>query len=132
MFELALVYYLVEYLDRLDTIIKIVIGILLVATIIFIIVAIISHIDGYADTNRIAKAWTKRLGIPTIILTFLWSFMPSKNTLVVLVGAYYADQLIETKVFNEYSNKVKLILDSKLDEMLNETNKVSEQINKTK
>jgi len=95
----------------------------------FILAAFVAFISGMTlattswrecDTE---KKMFKVSSIVMIIAAFFLVFLPAKKTMYLMVGAYAVERVVETPEAKEFGSKLLVIVNSKLDEMIEKENK---------
>lgn len=58
-----------------------------------------------------------------VILSTITSFIPKKETMWLMAGAYYGEKVIESEEFKRINEKVFKLIDKKLEELVGEEEK---------
>lgn len=113
--SLITIIYLADVVNGLQTILGM-LGIMLgIVSIGFF--GYIHDINRFTDSKTTHKLPIIGL-ICSVLMLFLTSFIPSKETIYMMTAVHYGQELAKTPQVNELSSKVYTILNSKLDEMM--------------
>lgn len=122
MLTIALLIYLADILPALNGVFFIV-GWTLLATV--VTVQVINFVEPLKKELKL-----RSLTIISIILILIACFIPSKNTMYVLIGLKLGSEVTNTIQSSEYFDKIKIILDKKLDDVILELNQETDKVKK--
>lgn len=83
--------------------------------------------DGYDSNITLRQTGLKGLKISVasfVILSTITSFIPTKQTMWLMAGAYYGEKAIESEEFKRINEKVFKLIDKKLEELVGEEGEV--------
>lgn len=121
--ELAWLVYGINVVSSLNTAIGISAFISILVLGICSIAWFICAINDYSDDAKATfKVW-KIIAWITIPLTLLSCFVPSERTMYTMVGAYAAEKVAQDPKVQQLSGKVLAIIETKLDDIINEKDK---------
>lgn len=128
MFDLAIIYYLIDGLDKINTFLAGLSFITFFGVCMGIVgLVIFCHETDLKLSSRI-KVFTKWTLVVFIISSLLHLALPSKQAAIILVGANYAEKMVETETLNDYSRKVKAIIDNEMELMILDAEKRKKEL----
>lgn len=122
MLTIAILLYLADILPALNAVFS------LIGWILLVVVATIQFVNFVEPLKKELKL--RSLTVISIILILVSCFIPSKNTMYVLIGLKLGNEVTNTIQSSEYFDKFKIILDKKLDNVILELNQETDKAKK--
>ncbi|HDR0636693.1 hypothetical protein ACFGY2_01510 [Pasteurella multocida] len=119
--ELALLVYLVGFIEKLNTFLKgVSITALVLLTLCFFgaVAAMIEEIDGGSPLYRKLKTALKTSIITVIVSGVLMLLTPTKETFTMMIGAYAGQKVIEHPKTSEIFDKSLKAIETQLDVLI--------------
>jgi len=111
--------YLIDVLENLNCLAFIA---LIGAAIVAFISGLSSTEGSWRNTDKDVRVF-KTSSIVAIIAAVFLVFIPAKKTMYLMVGAYAVERVVETPEAKEFGSKLLVIVNSKLDELVEKESK---------